>query len=122
MPPNIIIAAIEAFELLDSDPSILKKLKDNTSYFRKEIQSLGFEILEGIHPIVPVMLKEASLAQDMAKSLLDEGVFIKGLWFPVVPEGEARLRAQVSAAHKREDIDRALGAFEKVGKRMGVIS
>jgi len=68
------------------------------------------------------MLKEASLAQDMAKSLLDEGVFIKGLWFPVVPEGEARLRVQVSAAHEREDIDRALGAFEKVGKRMGVIS
>lgn len=122
LPPNIIVAAIEAFELLDSDPSILQKLKDNTSYFRKEIHSLGFEILEGVHPIVPVMLKDASLAQEMAKSLLDEGVFIKGLWFPVVPEGEARLRAQISAAHEREDIDRALNAFEKVGKRMGVIS
>lgn len=122
LPPSIVIAAIQAFDLLDEDPSIIGKLKMNTEYFRKEIKSLGFTILDGVHPIVPIMLGEASLAQEMAKSLLDEGVYIKGLWFPVVPRGEARLRTQISAALEMEDIDLALTAFEKVGKKMELLN
>jgi glycine C-acetyltransferase len=82
---------------------------------------LGFKIIEGTHPIVPVMLGEASIAQEMSNTLLKAGVYIKGLWHPVVPKGEARLRAQISASLKKKDIDRALEAFEKVGKNMKVI-
>ena len=97
------------------------RLHENTEYFRREIVRLGFKIIEGRHPIVPIMLGEAAVAQDMSRELLDEGVYIKGLWYPVVPKGEARLRAQISAAHTRHDLDRALEAFNKVGKRAGVI-
>jgi glycine C-acetyltransferase len=121
LPPSIVFGARAAFELLMEDRSIVKRLHDNTRYFRKEITKLGFTILEGDHPIVPVMLGEASVAQEMSKALLKEGVYIKGLWYPVVPKGEARLRAQISAALRRKELDRALEAFEKVGKRMGVI-
>jgi glycine C-acetyltransferase len=103
------------------DKSIVKRLHENTAYFRKEIRRLGFTIIEGTHPIVPVMLGEAAIAQQMSANLLNEGVYVKGLWFPVVPKGEARLRVQISAAHKRKDLDRALEAFHKVGNRMGVI-
>jgi len=121
LPPPIICAVIEAFNLLEQDTSLVDKLRENTMYFRKEIKNLGFKILEGIHPIVPVMLGEAAVAMDMSVELLKEGVYIKGLWFPVVPRGEARLRAQISAALEKKDIDRALEAFNKVGKRMGVV-
>lgn len=121
LPPAIVMASLEAFRLLEEDTSFVEKLHENTRYFRKGIQQLGFTILEGDHPIVPIMLGEAALAQDMSRELLEEGVYIKGLWFPVVPRGEARLRAQISAALTREDLDRALDAFEKVGKRMNVI-
>jgi glycine C-acetyltransferase len=93
----------------------------NTAYFRKKIVELGFTILEGDHPIVPIMLGEAALAQQMSRELLKEGVYIKGLWFPVVPKGEARLRAQVSAALSKKDIDRALKAFAKVGRKLNVL-
>jgi glycine C-acetyltransferase len=99
----------------------VKTLHKNTAYFRKEIVKLGFTILEGDHPIVPIMLGEAAIAQEMSKELLNAGVYIKGLWFPVVPQGEARLRAQISAALSRKDLDRALDAFETVGKKMKVI-
>jgi glycine C-acetyltransferase len=104
------------------DKSIVKRLHKNTAYFRKHIVELGYTILEGEHPIVPIMLGDAALAQEMSKALLKEGVYIKGLWFPVVPKGEARLRAQVSAALRTKDIDRALSAFEKVGRKMNVLS
>jgi len=97
------------------------RLHENTAYFRKEISALGFRISEGTHPITPIMLGDASLAQDMSAALLKAGVYIKGLWFPVVPKGEARLRAQVSAALSRKDLDRALNAFEHVGKKLKVI-
>jgi glycine C-acetyltransferase len=97
-------------------------LHKNTAYFRKHIVELGYTILEGEHPIVPIMLGDAALAQEMSNALLKEGVYIKGLWFPVVPKGEARLRAQVSAALRTKDIDRALNAFEKVGRQMNVLS
>ena len=121
LPPSIVMASLAAIKLLSKDKSIVKKLHDNTEYFRREIKNLGFKIIEGSHPIVPIMLFEASIAQDMSAALHKVGVYIKGLWFPVVPKGEARLRAQVSAAHSRKDLDRALEAFEKVGKKMKVI-
>ena len=121
MPPSVVTASIEAIKLIEEDPSIVNQLHENTKYFRTEIVRLGFKIIEGRHPIVPVMLGEAAIAQDMSRELLGEGVYIKGLWYPVVPKGEARLRSQISAAHTREDLDRALEAFDKVGRRLGVI-
>jgi glycine C-acetyltransferase len=121
LPPAIVSACIAAFDLLSKDRSIVTRLHENTAYFRKEIKALGFTILEGEHPIVPVMLGDASLAQDMSAALLKAGVYIKGLWFPVVPKGEARLRTQISAALSRKDLDRALEAFEHVGKKFKVI-
>ena len=121
VPPSVVMGSIEAINLIENDPSIVTRLHENTEYFRTEIVRLGFKIIEGRHAIVPVMLGEAALAQDMSRELLGEGVYIKGLWYPVVPKGEARLRAQISAAHTRGDLDRALGAFESVGKRLGVI-
>ena len=122
MPPSVVVASIEAIDLIENNPSICDQLRENTEYFRREIVRRGFKILEGRHPIVPVMLGEAALAQDMSQQLLKEGVYIKGLWYPVVPRGEARLRAQISAAHTRGDLDRSLDAFDRVGKRLGVIS
>jgi glycine C-acetyltransferase len=119
LPPSVVTAAIEAFTLLEQDSSLVEKLRANTQYFRKHIQQLGFKILEGEHPIVPIMLGEASLAMDTSNALLDEGVYIKGLWYPVVPKGEARLRAQISAAMDESILDRALAAFERVGKSFG---
>ncbi|RCK74040.1 MAG: 2-amino-3-ketobutyrate coenzyme A ligase [Ignavibacteriae bacterium] len=121
LPPAIIFGAMAAFDLLMKDKSIVKRLHENTAYFRKQIKNLGFKILEGEHPIVPIMLGEAAIAQDMSRALLKAGVYIKGLWFPVVPKGEARLRAQISAALTKKDIDNALDAFESVGKKMKVI-
>ena len=122
MPPSVVAGSIAALDLIENDPSIVNSLHENTEYFRREIVHLGFTIIEGRHPIVPVMLGEAATAQDMSRELLAEGVYIKGLWYPVVPKGEARLRAQISAAHARDDLDRALAAFQKVGRRLGVIA
>jgi len=121
LPPSIIFGAMAAFDMLSKDRSIVDTLHKNTEYFRKEIKNLGYTIIKGTHPIVAIMLGEAALAMDMSKELLKEGVYIKGLWFPVVPRGEARLRAQVSAALSRDDIDRALDAFDRTGKKFGVI-
>jgi len=121
LPPSIVTAAIEAFTMLEQDTTLVGRLHENTAYFRKQIQALGFRILEGTHPIVPIMLGEAAVAMDMSNALLDEGLYIKGLWYPVVPKGEARLRAQISAALDRVTLDRALSAFERVGKKMQII-
>lgn len=121
LPPPVVTAAIEAFKMLEEDSSLVVKLRENTDYFRKEIVRAGFTILEGIHAIVPVMVGEAAIAQDMSAELLKEGVYARGLWYPVVPQGEARIRVQISAAHERKDLDRALAAFEKVGKKLGVL-
>jgi glycine C-acetyltransferase len=121
VPPPVVTASIAAIDLIENDPSIVIRLRENTNYFRREIVRAGFTILEGSHPIVPVMLGEAALAQEMSRALLDEGVYIKGLWYPVVPQGEARLRAQISAAHMREDLDRAIEAFKAVGSRLGIV-
>ena len=121
LPPLITAAAIEAIAMLQEDNSLVTKLHENTAYFRAEIAKAGFTILPGVHPIVPVMVGEAHTAQDMSSELLNLGVYVKGLWYPVVPKGEARLRVQISAAHTREDLDRALQAFKTAGKKLGVI-
>ena len=121
LPPSIVYGANAAFRLLMKNRSLVKRLHKNTAYFRKQIVKLGYTILEGDHPIVPIMLGEAAVAQDMSKELLKAGVYIKGLWFPVVPKGEARLRAQISASLSKKDLNKALSAFEEVGTKMGVI-
>lgn len=121
VPAPIVCATIEVLNMLEEDNLLVKKLHHNTAYFRKEIQNAGFTILAGDHPIVPVMLGEASVAQDMSNELLKEGVYVKGLWFPVVPKGEARLRCQISAAHSEKDLDNAVEKFSKVGKKLGVV-
>lgn len=121
LPPAVVCASIAAFDLLLRDRSLVQRLHENTAYFRKEIQQLGFKIIEGTHPIVPIMLGDAALAQTMSAKLLKAGVYIKGLWYPVVPKGEARLRAQISAALSKKEIDRALNAFEDVGRKMKII-
>jgi glycine C-acetyltransferase len=121
LPPAVVCAAIEAIKMLEEDNSLVVKLQTNTKYFRDEIKRLGFTILEGIHPIVAVMVGEAATAMQMSTELLKEGVYVRGLWYPVVPKGEARLRVQISAAHELADLDQALTAFEKVGKRLSVI-
>ncbi len=121
VPAAIVAASIEAINMLEESNELVEKLHDNTDYFRKEIKNLGFTILEGVHPIVPVMVGEAATAMDMSSELLKEGVYVRGLWYPVVPKGEARLRCQISAALEKEDIDHALAAFQKVGKKLGVL-
>ncbi|HVN47786.1 MAG TPA: glycine C-acetyltransferase [Bacteroidota bacterium] len=121
LPPAVVCGSLAAFDLLMKDKSIVKRLHDNTAYFRKEIAALGFTIIEGTHPIVPVMLGEASVAQEMSNELLKAGVYIKGLWYPVVPKGAARLRAQISSDLSQKNLDRALEAFQKVGKKMHII-
>lgn len=121
LPPSIVYGASAAFDLLMKDRSIVERLHRNTVYFRREIAGLGFTILEGEHPIVPIMLGDAAVAQEMSHELLKAGVYIKGLWYPVVPRGEARLRAQISAALGTRQVDRALEAFAKVGKKLNVI-
>lgn len=121
MPPAVVTASIEALNLIEQDATIVAKLHDNTAHFRREIVRAGFTILEGTHAIVPIMLGEAATAQEMSRRLLDEGVYIKGLWYPVVPKGAARLRAQISASHSVEDLDFAIEAFSRVGRSLGVI-
>lgn len=108
LPPSVVLASIRALDLLKEEKALLNRVKENTAYFRNGAKKLGFNVLEGIHPIVPVMLGDAGKTQEMSKKLLEKGLFVVGLWFPVVPEGTARLRFQISAAHTREQLDKAL--------------
>jgi len=121
VPPSVVMASIRALELLEEKPELLNKVRENSEYFRTEAKKLGFEVLDGIHPIVPLMLGDAAKTQEMSKKLLEKGLFVVGLWFPVVPEGTARLRFQISAAHTQEQIDRALEILGEVGKEMKLI-
>ena len=121
LAPSIVGASLGVLQLLNEDDSHLKKLKDNTKYFRDKILNLGFEIKPGSHPIVPVMLYDDHLAQKMSAELLKLGIYVIGFFFPVVPKGQARIRVQISAAHSKEDIDKALNSFYKVGKELGVV-
>ncbi|MBL7791587.1 MAG: glycine C-acetyltransferase [Saprospiraceae bacterium] len=119
--PAIVGASIRVLELLSGSTQLRDKLEANTRYFRKAMTEAGFDILPGEHPIVPIMLYDAPLAQNFARQLLDEGIYVIGFFFPVVPKGKARIRVQLSAAHEPEHLDKAVAAFVKVGKELGVI-
>ena len=121
VPPSVVVASIKALDLIKENKELLEKVKQNTTYFRTRAKALGFNVLEGEHPIVPVMLNDAAITQSVSKKLLEQGLYVVGLWFPVVPEGTARLRFQVSAAHTTEQIDSALKILEEVGKEMKII-
>jgi glycine C-acetyltransferase len=121
LAPSIVSAANRVLDLLETTSEHRLRLLENTARFRKEMTSRGFQIVEGSHPIVPVMLGDARLASNMAKDMLDEGIYVVGFSYPVVPKGQARIRVQLSAAHTREQVDRAIEAFSRVGKKHGVI-
>ncbi len=122
LPPHVVQAGIKAFEMLESAGTLRQNLQQNTAYFREQLQASGFDLKPGIHPIVPVMLYDAPLAQKFAARLLEEGIYAIGFFFPVVPKGQARTRTQISAAHTRAHLDTAIKAFIKIGKELGVIS
>ena len=122
LAPSIVGASLEVLDILESDNSFLKQLKSNTKIFREGMIKLGFDIKSGNHPIVPVMLYDDHLAQKMSSELLDMGIYVIGFFFPVVPKGEARIRVQLSASHSTLQINQALNAFEKIGKKLGVIN
>ncbi|MCZ8164689.1 glycine C-acetyltransferase [Silanimonas sp.] len=122
LPPHVVAAGITAFDMLAKAGDLRERLAANTAYFRAEMAKLGFDIKPGVHPICPVMLYDAPLAQKFAARLLEEGIYAIGFFFPVVPKGQARIRTQMSAAHTREHLDRAIAAFAKVGRELGVIT
>jgi len=121
LPPAVAGSAIAALEIISRDPSPREALWKNTRYFRNEITRLGFRVPAGDHPIIPVIVKETAAAHAMSRALFEEGIFVSGFGYPVVPKGEARLRVQISAAHAREDLDFALEAFVKAGRATGLV-
>jgi glycine C-acetyltransferase len=122
LPPPVVAAGIKAFDMLASAGELRARLQENTRYFREQMTNAGFDLKPGVHPIVPVMLYDAPLAQKFAAQLLDEGIYVIGFFFPVVAKGQARIRTQMSAAHTHEQLQRTVAAFIKVGKNLGVIS
>ncbi|MCM4160153.1 glycine C-acetyltransferase [Antarcticibacterium flavum] len=121
LAPAIVGASIKVFDMLKKDTSLRDKLHENTAYFKKEMKAAGFDIIDGESAIVPVMLYDAQLSQDMADMLLEEGIYVIGFFYPVVPKGKARIRVQLSAAHEKEHLDKAIEAFKKVGRELKVI-
>lgn len=121
MAPSIVAASTAAIDLIKQEPQRLAKLQSNALYFRKGMAALGFDLVPGEHPIIPVMLYDAPLAKKMADMLLEEGLYVTAFSFPVVPQGKARIRTQMSAAHDTAHLDKAIAAFEKVGRKLGVI-
>jgi glycine C-acetyltransferase len=121
LAPSIVGASIKVFDILKTDQSLRKKLTENTAYFKKKLQNAGFDIIDGESAIVPVMLYDAKLAQKMAAMLLDEGIYVIGFFYPVVPKEKARIRVQLSAAHNKTHLDKAVNAFIKIGKELKVI-
>jgi glycine C-acetyltransferase len=121
LPPPLVAAGIEVLALLSGSGALRERLMTSTRWFREQMTSAGFDIRAGVHPIVPIMLYDAKLAQAMAADLLDEGIYVIGFSFPVVPRGEARIRVQLSAAHEQAHLERALDAFVKVGRKHGAI-
>ena len=122
LAPSIVGAAIQVVDLLSESTELRDKLEDNTKYFRTKMMQAGFDIKAGVHPIVPVMLYDAKLSQVMADKLLEEGIYVIGFFFPVVPKKQARIRVQISASHEREHLDKAIAAFTKVGKELKIIN
>ncbi|MFC3813806.1 glycine C-acetyltransferase [Lysobacter sp. GCM10012299] len=121
LPPHVVAAGIKAFDMLSSAGELREQLAANTAYFREKMSAAGFDIKPGVHPICPVMLYDAPLAQKFAARLLEEGIYAIGFFFPVVPQGQARIRTQMSAAHTREQLDQAIAAFVKIGRELGVV-
>ena len=121
LPPTVAASALGAIRQLEHHPELVTKLRDNTRYFRGAISEAGFKPLPGETPIVPIIVGETATAIKMSDMLLDEGVFVTGFGFPVVPQGQARVRCQLSAAHSRDDLDRAIAAFKTVGTKLGII-
>jgi len=121
LAPSIVGASIEVFNILSETTALRDKLEGNTKYFREHIAAVGFDIKPGEHPIVPIMLYDASLAQQFADRLLEKGIYVIGFFYPVVAKGQARIRVQISAAHERNHLDRAIVAFTEVGKELGVL-
>lgn len=119
--PSVVGASIAVLDMLSETTALRDKLEENTKYFREKITEAGFDIKPGIHPIVPIMLYDAVVAQKMASRMLEEGIYVIGFFYPVVAKGNARIRVQISAAHEREHLDKAITAFTKVGKELGVI-
>ena len=121
LAPSIVGAASRVIDLISNSTELRDKLEKNTKYFREKMTAAGFDIPNGVHAITPVMLYDAKLAQEMSNKLLDEGIYVIGFFFPVVPKEKARIRVQISAAHSRENLDKAILAFAKIGKELGVI-
>ncbi|PHR69281.1 MAG: glycine C-acetyltransferase [Lutibacter sp.] len=121
LAPAIVGASLKVFEMISNDTSLRDKLEENTNYFRSNMEKAGFDLVGADAAIVPVMLYDAKLSQDMANALLEEGIYVIGFFFPVVPREKARIRVQLSAAHTKEHLDKAIAAFIKVGKKLGVI-
>ena len=121
LPPPIVAAGIKAIDMAEQGDDLRARLFDNARRFRAGMSKAGFRLLPGEHPIIPVMLGEAKLAQDMAAKLYDKGIYVTGFFFPVVPKGQARIRTQMSAAHSGADIDKAIAAFTEAGRELGVI-
>ena len=121
LAPAITGASIKVLDMLSETTELRDKLENNTKYFREHMTAAGFDIKPGIHPIVPVMLYDAKLSQEFAARMLEEGIYVIGFYYPVVPQGKARIRVQISAAHEKEHLDKAIAAFTKVGKELGVI-
>ena len=119
--PSIVAAAMAALELVSNSSELRDTLRQNTAYFREAIEGIGLRILSGTHPIVPIMIGDAYLASQVAADLLDEGIYVIGFSYPVVPHGEARIRVQISAAHSRDELDQTLQAFETVGRKRELI-
>lgn len=121
LAPSIAAASLEVFNILETSENLRVKLMENTHYFREKMSKAGFKIVPGEHPIVPIMLGDARLAQEFASKMLDHGIYVIGFSFPVVPKGKARIRTQMSAAHSRNDLDHAIDAFTNVAKELGVL-
>ncbi|MBP2833733.1 glycine C-acetyltransferase [Aquimarina sp. U1-2] len=121
LAPSIVGASIKVLDVLSASTQLRDKLEENTKFFRSEMKNAGFDIIPGDHPIVPVMLYDAKLSQEFASKLLDEGIYVIGFFYPVVPKEKARIRVQLSAAHERHHLEKAIKAFKKVGKELGVI-
>ena len=121
LAPSIVGASIAVLDMLSETTELRDKLEYNTTYFREKMTDAGFDIKPGEHPIVPIMLYDAVIAQNFAAKLLDEGVYVIGFFFPVVAKGQARIRVQLSAAHEQQHLDKAIEAFIKVGKELGVV-
>ena len=121
LAPSIVGGAIKVLDILSKDTGLRDKLEENTMYFRNNLTKLGFDINEGVHPIVPVMLYDAKLAQEMSNCLMQEGVYAIGFYYPVVARGKARIRVQISASHTKDQLDKAIFAFNKVGKKLNIL-